>query len=279
MNEAADIQESETVETAGAKSHSDQRFVTPPVHVISLGAGVQSSAMAIMACHGLIKPMPDCAIFADTGDETEETYRWIKELCRLLTFPVVWLKPPHGNKLSDAIVNEWGHSQIPAWYANGEGKPAIGRRQCTKYFKILPVRHELRRRYPGQSVVLWQGISLDEISRMKESGRLWLEHRWPLIELRKTRGDCDAFLKTITSWKVPKSACVYCPYKDPARWRQSTRRPYEMEIINRVESVLTPRNEYLTQHLKPVSHINFDSEEDRGQIDLWPNECEGMCGV
>lgn len=35
-------------------------------HVISLGAGVQSSTMALMATAGEIEPMPECAIFADT---------------------------------------------------------------------------------------------------------------------------------------------------------------------------------------------------------------------
>lgn len=42
--------------------------------VISLGAGVQSTTMALMAAHGEIGPMPDCAIFADTQDEPPEVY-------------------------------------------------------------------------------------------------------------------------------------------------------------------------------------------------------------
>ena len=42
---------------------------TNPVHIISLGAGVQSSTMALMAAHGLITPHPVAAIFADTQDE------------------------------------------------------------------------------------------------------------------------------------------------------------------------------------------------------------------
>lgn len=40
-----------------------------PFHGISLGAGVQSSTMALMAAHGELTPMPDAAIFADTQDE------------------------------------------------------------------------------------------------------------------------------------------------------------------------------------------------------------------
>lgn len=36
------------------------------LRILSLGAGVQSTTMALMAAHGEIGPMPDCAIFADT---------------------------------------------------------------------------------------------------------------------------------------------------------------------------------------------------------------------
>lgn len=35
--------------------------------VLSLGAGVQSTTLAPPAVHGEVGPMPDCAIFADTG--------------------------------------------------------------------------------------------------------------------------------------------------------------------------------------------------------------------
>ena len=47
-----------------------------PLHIISLGAGVQSSTMALMAACGEITPMPTAAIFADTQDvDTEELHR------------------------------------------------------------------------------------------------------------------------------------------------------------------------------------------------------------
>jgi hypothetical protein len=39
------------------------------LRVLSLGAGVQSTTLALMAAHGEIGPMSDCAIFADTGWE------------------------------------------------------------------------------------------------------------------------------------------------------------------------------------------------------------------
>ena len=60
-----------------------------PIHIISLGAGVQSSTMALMAAHGEITPIPKCAIFADTQDEPEAVYQWLDQLETLLPFPIL----------------------------------------------------------------------------------------------------------------------------------------------------------------------------------------------
>ena len=50
------------------------------LRILSLGAGVQSSTILLMACRGEF-PKPDVAIFADTGWETNATYmhlEWLK---------------------------------------------------------------------------------------------------------------------------------------------------------------------------------------------------------
>ena len=57
--------------------------------VLSLGAGVQSTTMALMAAVGELQPMPDCAIFADTQDEPAAVYRHLAWLMSgVLPFPV-----------------------------------------------------------------------------------------------------------------------------------------------------------------------------------------------
>src|SRR5687767_3560347 len=70
--------------------------------MISLGAGVQSSTMALMAAHGEITPMPAAAIFADTGNEPAGVYRWLEWLTTQLPFPVnrVYKKRRDGRRLS-----------------------------------------------------------------------------------------------------------------------------------------------------------------------------------
>jgi 3'-phosphoadenosine 5'-phosphosulfate sulfotransferase (PAPS reductase)/FAD synthetase len=63
---------------------SDKKLV-----VISLGAGVQSSTMALMAARGQIEPMPDYAIFADTQAEPKHIYSWLDWLETQLPFPLI----------------------------------------------------------------------------------------------------------------------------------------------------------------------------------------------
>ena len=54
--------------------------------IISLGAGVQSTAMALLAHHKEIKP-PDYAVFADTGWEPQAVYDHLDWLESYLNFP------------------------------------------------------------------------------------------------------------------------------------------------------------------------------------------------
>jgi hypothetical protein len=161
------------------------------MRVLSLGAGVQSTTLALMAAHGEIGPMPDCAIFADTQDEGAETYAHLEWLCGVLPFPVY--RPTRG-RLSEAMLGGDDEARIPA-FVEGSG---LAKRQCTRNFKIRPIRREVRRLLgagprsyiaPG-SVEQWIGISIDEADRMKPAGVAFMVNRWPLIEARLDRAAC-----------------------------------------------------------------------------------------
>lgn len=268
------------------------------IHVISLGAGVQSSAMALMAAEGLITPMPSFAVFADTGDEPRAVYEWLSQLAKLLPFTVHMAYRRNGlparpgaavNTLSEFVV-ENGFSQIPCFTRSlVSGKSTIGKRQCTRHWKIDPIKQKIRevlgtkgRRMESGSVVLWQGISWDEVSRMKPSRDPWIEHHFPLIDRKLTRDDLKAWLNA-RGFNPPKSACVYCPYKDRARWRaDKAAGGEEWETIRKVDAILAPRGEYLTADLKRIDEVDFSDPvdtEDPDQLYLFNNECEGMCGV
>lgn len=36
---------------------------------------------------------------------------------------------------------------------------------------------------------------------------------------------------------------------------------------------------YLHRSCVPLEEAGLSTAADRGQLDLWPNECEGMCGL
>lgn len=266
-------------------------------HVISLGAGVQSSTMALMAAAGEITPMPDCAIFADTGSEPEAVYKQLAYLIECLPFPVLTVSA--GSLFEDLMHGteraSWGRP--PFFVANDDGRAGQLRRQCTGDYKIDPIRRKVRelvgltkRRSPKHPVVTqWIGISTDEATRMKDSREAWQLNRWPIVEKGMNRAACLRWLEVNGHPRPPKSACVFCPYRDSLSWREMK----QSDPVSFAKAVLidkTVRNNmpgvsksetFIHRSLIPLSEIAWSDAVDLGdkQINMFENECEGMCGV
>ena len=126
----------------------------------------------------------------------------------------------------------------------------------------------------------WIGISTDEIARAKPARENWLEHRFPLIDLGMNRGACRAWLLRHDYPKPPKSACIGCPFRSNEHWRDLTEDELEDAIeVDEAIRVGIPGitgQSYLHRSLKPLRQVDLS---DRGQIDMFNNECEGLCGV
>ena len=264
------------------------------VNVISLGAGVQSTAMALMAAHGEITPMPDCAIFADTQWEPKAVYdhlAWL-ESPNVLPFPVH--KVTAGN-LRQAIVdrrNTTGgrFAAVPWFMRMPNGDEAMGRRQCTKEYKLTPIRRHVRHEInggatPKGSVIMWVGISTDEIMRCRPSQVGYIVNRWPLIEQKLNRNDCLRWLERNGYPTPPKSSCIGCPFHNDAQWRALRDGPADewqdaIEVDGAIRSQPGFKGEqYMHRSLVPLADVDLTTLEDHGQIDMFNNECEGMCGV
>jgi hypothetical protein len=266
-----------------------------PIHIISLGAGVQSSTMALMAAKGEIGPMPVCAIFSDTKCEPMEVYHWLDWLEKQLPFPVYRVTEKRGLLHSLVKSLKGGRFASVPFYTesvNGGGKL---RRQCTKEFKIVPITRMVReivglkkgKPGPRKRVLVIEsiGISLDEVSRMKPSRVKWIRHQWPLIDLRMTRNDCLQWMEKNGYPLPPRSACTFCPYHSDAEWRRLKNDPYSWRQITAVDKLIrggvrgTKEALYLHPSMKPITEVDFSTEEERGQTNMFNNECEGMCGV
>jgi hypothetical protein len=266
------------------------------MNIISLGAGVQSSTMALMAAHGEITPMPDCAIFADTGAEPRKVMDWLDWLETELPFPVY--RVMHRTGLTDHIKDGVRGLRIanPPFFADVDGKGVRGplRRQCTSEFKINPIRRKVREllglakgeRAGGKMAIQWIGISTDEAQRMKPSHEAYVKHIWPLIDKGVSRLQCLEWMSAKGYQTPTKSSCTYCPYHDDKTWREmknndpvSFAEAVEIDELIR-DGVKGVKNKlYLHGSLKPLTTVDFRNAKDMGQIDAFDNECEGMCGV
>ncbi len=250
--------------------------MTEPIHIISLGAGVQSSAMALMAAAGEITPLPRYAIFADTQDEPPEVYSYILYLKTRLPFPIVTVT---NGRLSQTFGEKFVH--IPAFKLKPDGTVSMGKKQCTRHFKIKPIYRYIRHTLHATNknpVVAWIGITTDEISRVKPARVKYVKNRWPFIEMEWNRNNCIQWLKRNGHEEPPKSACEFCPLHSDHSWRSLS--PASMSRAIKVDNFLRrTRGEYLHQTCRPLEDIDFSTEEERGQINLFNNECSGHCGV
>jgi hypothetical protein len=276
--------------------------MSEPIHILSLGAGVQSSTMAFMAAHGEITPMPKCAIFADTQDEPQSVYTWLDWLEKQLPFPVHRVTK---GKLSEDITRihqrkdgkgQYQMGGIPAFTIDRrDGHYGIMPRQCTMNFKVKVLEKEVKRVAgitKGQKtigVIQWIGISLDEVHRMKQPKWKWHDFRYPLIDLRMKRHDCLCWMQSHDYPKPPRSACRYCPYHSNAEWRRlRDEEPDEFAAavamdyeFRRTKALSTSPTSipFLHSSRVPLDKVDFSTDEDHGQQVMFGNDCDGLCGV
>ena len=158
----------------------------------------------------------------------------------------------------------------------------------------MPIRRKVRelagltrRRSPDHPIVeQWIGISLDEVIRMKPSFESWQVNRWPLVEQRMSRQDCLTWLRRYGYPEPPKSSCIGCPFHSDTMWRAMRDDDAEawadaIAVDRMIRSGLRGvRGEvYLHRQAIPLDQADLSTAADHGQLDLWGNECEGMCGV
>jgi hypothetical protein len=316
------------------------------IRILSLGAGVQSSTIALMSAAGEL-PALDGAIFADTQGEPEEVYRWLDWLEAQLPFPVY--RVTAGDLRAHSLVLRRSQKSgrvymkgiIPAFVKNPDGSKGLLGRRCTRDYKIAPIERKLRQLLDGQHrrlgpcrtcghsrrdhrenrvekrefckgtldgalietvcrcasynpqpiVQQWIGISRDEADRMKPGRVKWAEYRWPLIDAGMSRADCLAWMASKGYPAPPRSACEFCPFHGDAEWlRLRTENPAAFGRVVRFEQELQAAAlsdevmrgvPFLHESLRPISEVPFDelAIQARAQLNLFSNECEGMCGV
>ena len=256
--------------------------------VISLGLGIQSTAVYLMSSLGYLERV-DHAVFADPGAEHPDTYK-------LLEYILEWQKRNKGipihvvkKSLYDDLLSQKNSTgqkfaSIPSFTGNNTG---MLRRQCTGEYKIQPVMKKIRELHglkPRQRMPMtqvWLGISLDEIQRCKTSMLPRVEYYYPLVEERMTRGDCMRFLEERGFNNVPKSSCVFCPYHSDRNWKDlQYNYPEEFKKVVKVDEAIRNSSKkgadepiYLHRSCKPLKDIEFADQQEMFMCE------EGFCGL
>jgi hypothetical protein len=271
--------------------------------VLNLGAGVQSSCLALMAAKGEVGPMPDFAVFADTQAEPASVYKWLDWLEAQLPYPVIRVTngdltaenlKPHKKANGEVYLKRL----IPLFgiMPNGDKTAAIGRK-CTADYKIKPIiaaikeRCGIKRAQKELTVTQWIGISYDEMQRAKVSQNAWTQLRYPLIEKRMYRQHCLEWMTKNGYPEPPRSACYYCPFHSNDEWRRLRNDDPEyfkkaVEFDKDIRQGFKDHSKnlrmevYLHNSCLPLGEIDFDSDTDKGQKEWdFGAECEGMCGM
>jgi len=202
--------------------------------ILSCGAGMQSTALALMSCENKMKgimhplvPIYDAIIFCDLGQEPTWVYEqveFISNACRDADIPFYVLD----THLYDDYISGFGVSRVvsvPFWSVDEHGKKAKMRRHCTIDYKIEAinkfVRWELLGYKKGQRLKpediaaheMHIGFSFEERKRAKTLGKCKLfVYKYPLVEMELERKDNYKYILEVWGLETKASACCICPF-------------------------------------------------------------------
>ena len=255
--------------------------------IISLGLGIQSTAMYLMSSLGLIN-RADYAIFADPDAELPDTYNLWEDLN-------VWQKENNGiplikkkKSIYKDLINGYKKNirvaKIPAHTSSG----GILLRQCTGEYKINVViqeirkLHKLKKNQHMKPTEIWLGISMDEIQRMKISQLYNVKYKYPLINKKLTRSDCYHVLEKNNFFNVKKSSCTFCPYHNNQSWKNiKSNYPKEWDKAVKLDKTIRDSTQY---NIKDKLYLHSSKQpldkaylqEDQGELFMCE---EGYCGI
>lgn len=207
--------------------------------VLSCGAGMQSTALALMSCenkmaqaqgapfpHALV-PVYDAIIFCDLGLEpnwVQKQVDFIKNACEKAGIPFYIIQ---SNLYQDYLQNFGrGHtSDIPFWSVDESGKKAKMHRHCTVDYKITLIEKFLRHKLLGykkyqrlkpedmQTHEMHIGFSHEERKRISgiEQSKLFVK-KYPLVDMEWERKDCYRYILETWGLDTKASACCFCPF-------------------------------------------------------------------
>ncbi len=66
---------------------------------------------------------------------------------------------------------------------------------------------------------------------------------------------------------------------DPKSWQEAVDFDKRIRIGRKKDKEGSPTQQFVHSSRKPLDEVDFRNLEDMGQLNMFNNECEGMCGV
>src|SRR5690625_1025013 len=116
----------------------------PALKLLSLGAGVQSSTLLLLAAHGAI-PTFDYALFADPGWGPPAGYAHVRRLEAVAADAGTPLLRVAAGNIRDEALDPKRCASMPLFIEGPRGERTVLRRHCAGEYKTRPLKREARR--------------------------------------------------------------------------------------------------------------------------------------
>lgn len=263
--------------------------------ILSCGAGVQTSALTLMACANArarragekipypLVPIYDYVIFCDLGGEPGWVYfqvEFLKKACKRYGIPFIVLP----TDLTGTYKRYFGYARvatIPFWTVGEDGSHGKLRRACTIDYKIAAiqkfVRQQLLGYHYGEHVrpqdkgahEMHIGFSAEEQDRIFDSRNAMFVNKFPLAEMGLTRAHNYKYCLEEWGLDAKASACNYCPFHRNYFFKDMREnRPGEYEETVAFDRMLEER-----QPLTKIRSKVYISRSRKRIEDLTDEEC------
>ncbi len=206
--------------------------------ILSFGAGMQSTALALMSCEnaialkeGWVVPYPqvpvyDAVIFCDLGLEppwVKTQADFVRAECEKVGIFYKQLDAP----LYQDLVDNFGKRRvvsIPWWTLSENGKKSKMPRNCTLDYKVDIIAKYVRWNLLGykkyqrlkdsdhKAHELHMGFSYEERKRCADNPNPLFINKFPLVDMKLERKDNYAYIKEEWGLDTKASACAFCPF-------------------------------------------------------------------
>jgi len=264
--------------------------------ILSCGAGMQSTALALMSCENALAaskgrafpneevPIYDLVIFCDLGMEpswVRKQWEFIVSSCKSVGIETVKLD----TDLYGHLMKNFGERRtvsIPWWTLRDDGKKSKMPRNCTVDFKVEMISKYIRWQVLGyrkgqrlkdcdiKTHEMHMGFSTEEARRCNESPNLMFVNKFPLVKMQWTRAESYAYCLDVWGLDTKASACTFCPYHRNYFFKYLKENlPREYAELVQIDHLLRDKNP------KPPMDSDLYISRSRKRLeDLTPEDCD-----